>query len=297
MTLMRKIFLTALLAAIISTVTLYSRENNGKSFLWKIETEAGTSYLLGSIHLLKKDVYPLKAVIENAFELTDVLAVEADISSDKMGEVGLQMLGKGMYQGEETLKDNISAETFQLAKKKLDELGMDIDGFNKFKPWMAALSITSMQLIKMGFNPEYGIDKYFLEKASGKKKIEELEGLEFQMKLFDSLSKEENEKFLLSSILEAEKVGKEVDNMVKAWLTGDTGEMEELMTGNIEKYPKLRPLYKKIIDDRNERMTAKIITYLKSEFRYFIVVGAGHMIGQNGIVQLLRDKGYTVEQL
>jgi len=202
-----------------------------------------------------------------------------------------------MYQGEETLKDNISEKTYQLAEKKLKELGMSIEGFQKFKPWMVAMTITSMELLKLGFNPDYGIDKYFLDKALGKKEIAELEGLEYQMNLFEGLSKEENDKFLLSSILEADQMEKDIDAMVNAWVFGDTEKMERLLTQNIQKFPELRGLYKKILDDRNEKMVEKIISYLKTGKKYYIVVGAAHMVGKKGIIQLLKEKGFKVDQL
>jgi uncharacterized protein YbaP (TraB family) len=290
----------ALLIIWVSLVSVYGQEkadSTGKSFLWQVEGTAGKSYLLGSVHLLKKEHYPLKKPIEDAFAQTDVIAVEADVSGEKMMKDGMKILQKGMYQDEETLKNNISEKTYQLAEKKLEELGMNIEGLQKFKPWMVAMTITSMGLVKMGFNPNYGIDKYFLDRAVGKKEIAELEGLEFQMKLFDGMSKEENDKFLLSSILEVDRMEKEMDKLISAWIDGDVERLETFFTENIQKYPELKNLYKKMLDGRNERMVEKIVTYLKSGKKYLIVVGAGHMVGKKGIVQLLKNKGIKVEQL
>jgi uncharacterized protein YbaP (TraB family) len=281
-------------------VTLDARDGSdgtGKSFFWEVETTTGKSYLLGSIHLLKKEHYPLKDVIEQAFESIDVLAVEADISGDKMVREGMNMLQKGMYTGEETLQKNISPKTFKLARDKLKELGMDIDAFKTFKPWMLALTIEGMELMKLGFDPNFGIDKYFLDKAAGKKEIVELEGIGFQMELFESFSKEESEKFLLSGITEATQMGKEVNVMVDAWANGDTRKMAQFLTENIEKYPELNGMYKKILDDRNEKMVEKILAYLQTGKRYFIVAGAAHMVGEKGIVRLLKEKGINVKQL
>jgi uncharacterized protein YbaP (TraB family) len=307
----KKIFIT-LIIAWFTVGMLCSQEKTGSttpSFLWQVESKAiktattPKSYLLGSIHFLKKEHYPLKKVIEEAFDQADVLAVEVDISSDKIAKAGMMLMQKGMYSGEETLKANISEKTFQLARDKLKELGMDISGFQTFKPWMVAMSIINMELMKLGFNPNYGIDKYFLDKVSestsapGKKEIVELEGVEYQVKLFESFSKEEGEKFLLSSVMEANQWEKELDNLVNAWSTGDTEKMEQLLTQNIQKYPELNDLYKKLLDDRNEKMVEKIISYLKTGKTYFIVVGAAHMVGKKGIVQLLKEKGLKVKQL
>jgi len=97
--------------------------------------------------------------------------------------------------------------------------------------------------------------------------------------------------------MEANQWEKELDNMVNYWTTGDTKKMEQLITQNMRKYPELNDLYKKLLDDRNEKMVEKIISYLKTGKTYFIVVGAAHMVGKKGIVQLLKEKGLKVKQL
>jgi len=269
----------------------------GKSFLWQVEGTAGKSYLLGSIHLLKEEHYPLKKAIEDAFAQTDVLAVEADVSAKNLAKQGMMLLQKGMYQGDESLKNNLSEKTYRMAEKRLKDLGMDIEGFQKFKPWMVAMTISSLELIKLGFNPNLGVDKYFLEKASDKKEIAELEGMEFQINLFESFSKEENDKFLASTIIEADQTAKDIDILVKAWADGDIEQAEKSINENIHKYPELEAMYKKLMDVRNENMVEKIISYLKSAKKYFVIVGAGHMVGKKGIIQLLQEKGFTVTQL
>jgi uncharacterized protein YbaP (TraB family) len=268
-----------------------------KSFLWQIQTDKGNSYLLGSIHLLKKEHYPLRDVIEKAFTESDVLVVEADITGPNAAEMSMKVLQKGMYQGEETLKDNLSEKTYLVVKDKMKAMGMDIEGFKKFKPWMVAMMILNQQLLKLGFDPNYGIDMYFLKKAAGQKEIRELEGIEFQLNLFESFSKEEMDKFLLSTVLEAEQTEKEIDKMFNAWLSGEADTMERLLTENIDKYPELKGLYKKINDDRNVGMAEKVSNLIGEGKKCFVVVGAIHMVGKQGLVQLLKDKGYSITQL
>lgn len=269
----------------------------GKSFLWEIQADASKSYILGSVHLLKKEMYPLKAAVEKAFTDSDVLVVEADVSADKMMDVAALTMKKGFYAGEETLKDNISANTYNLVKDWLKKNNMDIEGFHKFKPWMLALTITSMELVKMGFDPNYGIDKYFLEKAAGKKEILELEGIQFQLNLFDGLTKEENDQFLFASLQEISGPKEEFDRMIEVWLKGDADLMEDLVTKNIQKFPKLKNLYQKLTDDRNVKMLEKILSFLDQDKSYLIVVGAAHLVGKKGIIQLLRDRGFSLKQL
>ncbi len=295
MKLMWKRILIVFLVSVLSLTTVYCQ---GKAFLWEVKSGSSTSYLLGSVHVLKKEHYPLKASIENAYTKTDILAVEVNVGGPKMMEVAMKMFKKGMYQGEDTLEDHVSKKTFQLLQTKLKKMDMHYGSLKKFKPWMVAITILQTVLLKLGFNPQYGVDMHFLNKANKEKKeIVELEGAEFQLQLFDGFSKEDSEKFLLSTIMEADQIKKELDKMIAAWMAGDALAMETLLTGSIDKYPELKEFYKKINDDRNVGMVKKIISYLGTGKRYFVVVGAAHMVGKNGIVQLLRNKGYTVNQL
>lgn len=270
---------------------------SGKSFIWEIQTDSGKSYILGSIHALKKENYPLKPEIEAAFVNTDALVVEANLSQDKIMEVAALAFKKGSYSGKETLKDNLSEKTYNLAKKKLKEKGMDIEQFKKMKPWMLALTITSMEIMKMGFDPNYGIDKYFLDKASGKKEILELEGALFQVNLLDSLSPEESDKFLFSTLQETDNFKEEIEKMVEAWEEGDAVKMEDLVNKNIRDFPELKDLYKRLNENRNDQMLEKILAFFKENKTYLIVVGAAHLVGKKGLLGLLKNKGFALKQL
>lgn len=292
----KKIFVSVLINLLVLSM-LYSQESTGKSFLWEIQSKQGNSYLFGSVHLLKEEHYPLKKVIEDSFEQSGVLVLEIDLSGENLFKAGMYMLEKGKYQEDETLKDNISEKTYQLLKDKAKAMGVNFEWLNKWKPWMAALNILERKLINLGYNPMHGVDLYFLNKSQGKKEIQGLETVEFQVGLFENFSKEESEKFLLSTIMEADQLEKEMDKMITAWSTGDAEAMEKTMTETIQEYPELEAFYKKMNDDRNVRMVEKITSLLKTDKKYFIVVGAAHMVGKNGIVQLLKNKGYTVNQL
>ena len=294
---MRKKFFLLVLISLIFLLMLYSQENAGKSFLWEIQSEQGNSYLFGSVHLLKKEHYPLKKVIEDSFEQSDVLVLEIDLSGSNLFKAGMFMLQKGKYQGEETLKDHISEKTYQLLKDKAKTMEMNFEWLNGWKPWMAAFQILERKLMQMGYNPMHGIDLYFLNKSQGKKEIQGLETVELQVGLFENFSKEESEKFLLSTIMEADQLEKEMNKMISAWSSGDVEALEKTMVENIQEYPELEAFYKKLNDDRNVRMVEKIVSMLKTDKKYFIVVGAAHMVGKKGIVQLLKNKGYTVNQL
>ncbi|MCK4763639.1 MAG: TraB/GumN family protein [Candidatus Aminicenantes bacterium] len=270
----------------------------GKSFLWQLDTAAGKSYLLGSIHALKKEMYPLAPNIEAAFDNTDVLVVEADLSGDKLLEVGALLMKKGAYIGKETLKDNISEKTYNLTKEELKKFGMDIAQFRKSKPWFLAMTILSLEIMKAGFNTNYGIDKYFLDRAAAQKKeILELEGAGFQIELLDSFSPRESDYFLFATLQDTANFKEELESMVAAWSKGDVALMNKLTNKNIEQYPELAGIYKRLMDDRNEKMIEKLLTFFSAKKTYLIVVGAAHMVGKKGLVRLLKKKGFKLKQI
>ncbi len=266
-----------------------------KSFLWEVEVKGEKSYILGSIHMLKKSSFPLKKELETGFDNCNFLVVEADISTENMGEILRVTMEKSGYKDGTKLKDHISPETFNLAKKRMDELNMSIDYFKNFKPWFLSMSITSMELMKLGFDPNIGVDKYFLNKAE-EKKILELEGIPFQIGIFDNFSDKENDMFLLSSLKEADSLGENVDAMVTAWQSGDIKALSKMVTENRSDEAELEDIFAILIDKRNLSMSVKMEKWLNEGGRYFFVVGAAHLVGEKGIINLLREKGFKLNQ-
>ncbi len=294
----KKIIILSIFVILINfTVNIYGES---KSFIWEIKKEnIKTSYLVGSVHMLDKSVYPLNKAYDISFENSDSLMVEANVSAEKSGQLAMLALKLGSYKGDKTLKDSISKKTYDLAEKKLKKLGMDISGLNKFKPWMVAMTIVSVEMMKRGFDPELGLDKYFLKKANLKsKEIIELEGAKFQLDLFNSFSEEEHELFLFNVITDDSNSEIEFKKLLNAWKNGDNETLNTLVTLNIKKYPELKNLYYKLIDERNFGMVKKIEDFLSvGNKSYFVVVGAAHLVGENGLINLLKKKGYTLKQL
>ena len=158
-----------------------------KGLFWEAKGKKGTVYLLGSIHMADKSVYPLAPAIEKAFDSSSALAVEADIGGAK-ADMQAKLMSMGVYTKGETLKKNVSAETYEEVEKQGTALGLPAGTLNAFKPWMAALTITALAAQKAGLNPELGLDMHFLNAAhSSGKKIIELEGVEAQPALAERL--------------------------------------------------------------------------------------------------------------
>jgi hypothetical protein len=273
-----------------------SLSQSKKSFLWKVQSKTNTVYVLGSIHYLKQELYPLDEKIEKAFDQSNILGVEANV--DGLGTLDVQKLvEKAFYSGDETLEKHLSPEAYELVKKQLAELGASLEAANKYRPWFLALSLASIEITKLGFDPNFGVDRYFLSKAAEKKKIVELESLEYQINLFSALSEKDQELFLLYTLKDIRVLEQELDKLVKAWTAGDEKGVESIITKSVKEDKRLMPVYEKFVLERNRNMVSKIEDYLKEKETFFVVVGAGHLVGDHGIIQILKNKRFTVEQL
>jgi uncharacterized protein YbaP (TraB family) len=276
--------------------TTYTFSYAEKSFLWRVQSKRSTVYILGSIHLLKKDIYPLSRTIENAFEKSDFLAVEADIND--IGRLNIQkLMESAFYSGNDTLEKHVSRSTFDTIKEQTERLGLPVEFVYNQKPWFLGLTLSSLELMKSGYDPNYGMDKYFLSKAAGTKKILELESLDYQIDLLSSLNDDEQELFLLYTLKDLKILTQEVDNLVDAWQSGAAESMEKTVTKSFTEDRRFSGIYDKLIHKRNRNMALKIEGFLKTNGTCFVVVGAAHLLGDRGIVQLLKGRGYSVERL
>ena len=264
--------------------------------LWKVTSPTSTTFLFGSIHFATEEIYPLPDKIEAAFDAAEHLVVELNVGPEKQAELAQMMMASGSYVTEESLTDHVSDEIEGQLNRYLTAIGVPAEAFNKFKPWLVALTISVMELQKLGLDPSLGIDQHFLGKARGSKPILELETAEEQLAVFDSLSETMQQLMLKKTLLEIDRIGVEMRQMVDAWSRGDAAAMQELMFRSLKEAPELKPFFDKMFTERNIKMTDKITGFLGSDSTYFVVVGAGHLVGDDGIVALLKGKEYSVER-
>lgn len=264
-----------------------------KSFLWRVSEGHATVHLLGSIHYMKKDAYPLSQAVEDAFGASEVVVFETDIEA--LNEAAVSLLAAGTLSGDLSLADTVSEELYAGVTRRLDDLGMNIAGFRKMKPWMVALSLTSFELMRGGYLGSDGIDSTFSTRAKADGKAREgLESTEFQVSLFAELSPKESTEFLEYTLDELDAVVPEVDEIVAAWRLGDTKRIEELLADGLKEHPRL---FERLVSERNHRWLPAIEMLLRGERDAMVIVGALHLVGEQGLIELLKAKGYEVEQL
>jgi uncharacterized protein len=288
------VFTLILLGASVSPRETHSQSQ--KSFLWRVQSKTNTVYVLGSLHYSKKEIYPLSEKIEKAFDESEILVVEADINDIKKVDIQ-KLMERAFYPANDTLEKHVSPETYEWVAKETGGLGIPLELLNKQKPWFIAIAIVALESLKLGFDPNLGIDKYFLSKAEGGKKILELESLDDQLNLLSGFSDKDQELFLLYTLKDLKILEQELGKLTRAWTSGDTKAMESILTRSVSEDRRLSFIFEKLIYERNRKMVSKIEDFLRTKETHFVVVGAGHLVGDQGIIEILKGKGYLVEQL
>ncbi len=261
---------------------------------WKAQSTQNTVYLLGSIHVLRAEDYPLAPEVYDAFQQVSTVMFEVDLEGLSSPESQMNMLKKGFLPPGQNLQSMLSGENYETAKQGMAELGMNIEAFDRMKPWMAATAITAMELQKLGFESALGVDRHFFQKAQQDgKTIVGLESIEFQLSLLDNLSSSVQELFLLQSLEDLKNIQERIRDLVQAWTEGDVPTLEGILS-SMKEYPEL---YDALVVQRNNDWLPQIETALQEAKPVLIVVGTLHLIGKDGLVQALKAKGYTLQQL
>jgi uncharacterized protein YbaP (TraB family) len=267
----------------------------GKSILWKSEKDGHTLYLMGSIHVLKQSNYPLAQAMEDAYLNSDLIAFEVDIAESESVATQQLFLQHGMFHNGQTLQKNISPETFQDLRQYLATIQLSPNLFNRMKPPLCAMTITIMEMQHLGFDAQYGLDRYFNSKAQADgKKTDALETIEFQVKLFFDQSRSQQELFLKQTLTEMKQLKDIMKKMETAWLTGNTADLSSILLASFADFPEFQ---EQLLLQRNRNWIPKIIQLHNHNQSTLIIVGAAHLVGEGSIIELLTNQGYIFKQL
>lgn len=260
--------------------------------MWKATSPTTTVYLLGSIHLGDRDLYPLPEIVESAFKASKLLVVEVNIKGmDKAVQTKL-LMQYGFYPDGDGLSKHLPKKTAIALGEFCSAHELPRILLEKMKPWAVATTIEVLALQQAGEDPTLGIDLHFLNEAK-QQKIEELETADFQMTALSSGTEAEQQEMLAEVLKELDNPKDHIQQMKEVFLSGDPDSLQKFM----EEHNTPKSLYKRLLLDRNGPMAEKIEGYLKGTDQCFIVVGAAHLIGDQGIINLLQQKNYKVEMI
>lgn len=297
---------TLIVFSVCDKKEIVKEDNEITPLFYKISDKNNTTiYLLGSIHAADDTIYPLNDTIMNSFNDSDYLAVEVDtLSLQNNFDLSLKLAEKMMYNDSTTIKNHIGDELYNKMVNFLKEKKSYSSLYDNYKPVFFESLFENLIINDAMLKSESGIDMYFLSLASeNNKKILEVESAEFQYNL------------LLNTPLELDKIIIEeyIDNydlnvsqmkdLYELWKKGDKEQLENILINSenqnaTEEEKKLMENYNQsLIIDRNYGMANVLENYFEKKQNVFCVVGLGHVIGDEGIINLLQKRGYDVAQL
>ena len=265
-----------------------------KSCLWSIQNQSNKFYLLGSLHVLKQDAYPLAIAIGSAYADCRKIVFETDIAALQEPAMQSIMLQLGLYPEGQNLLQDLDGHTRQLLERKMSVLGLPLEQFARFKPWLISLTLATLELQRLGFNPHYGLDVHFFNKAStDAKEIGFLESADFQLNLLGNMVKKDQIAFLNQTLKDLEVVNELAADLVKFWKTGNANGLHGLLYRSFKDYP---DIHDRLLIQRNKKWVEEIEVLMQENKNVLFVVGVGHLVGPESVVDLLRKKGYRVKQ-
>ncbi|HTI40918.1 MAG TPA: TraB/GumN family protein [Vicinamibacterales bacterium] len=269
-------------------------QTRGRNFLWKVQSGTNVMYLAGSVHALTADVYPLNPAYQRAFDASGALVEEINLAEADPLSGGLGLLAKGMYQDGRTFNSAVSGETLAMVEQKLKDTPLAIDLIQPMKPWMVMLMIEALGAQTAGLDPQLGLDKHFYDLANDKgKQVIGLETAESQIDRFDKMPERMQEQMLRSELAEMETEQSSLRGILTAWQNGDAAAIEKMLLGSFRDNP---AAYDSLINERNRNWMPQLEACLKRSSPCFVVVGAAHVVGPQGLLAMLQQRGYRIEQ-
>ena len=287
-----------MLRAALLALTLFSilpAHADSKHFLWRVSKGGDTLYLAGSVHVLRSSDYPLPQVMEQAFKDSAGLVEEIDLADLDAEGMQMDMLKTGAYQDGRKLQSMLPPELYQKLVQAADADGLDMQLLGGLKPWLASLMLLDAQLVKAGYDPQDGADAHFAAEAKSQHKpVTGLERPQDQIGILARLSERDQVALVQQAVDESSSFETEVQQMITAWHAGDSTALDKDLKDEFGGYPEV---YQAMLVTRNRAWIPKLETLLNSGKQYFVIVGALHLVGPDGLLQQFKKDGYTVEQL
>ena len=268
---------------------------SAESSVWKAQKGTSIIYLGGSCHLLRETDFPLPPEFDKAYRASEMVVFETDIGKLQDPAVLQAVMAKAMYADGSTVDKHLSTQTYAELSAYCEANGIPLEALRQFKPSMLMLTLTVVELMKLGVT-QNGVDQFLYGQAKkDKKAVEGLETIDEQFNYVISMADGIEDEYVTYSLRDMQSVKQKYEALVSAWHAGDAGTLDELMFAELKtRQPKM---FKKLISDRNRNWLPLIEAYQKTPRTKFIVVGVGHLVGPDGIIEALKKKGYKVDKL
>ena len=263
--------------------------------LWSVAGETNFVYLLGSIHMLRAQDHPLPSVIDRVYDDAEVLVMELDMDDLDPAYTQAAFNNAGVMTDGQSLRELMGEDYFSRAEQAAASINIPLELLAQSEPWLAAMTVELMLLYRIGFNPVLGVEMTLSNRAKADgKPIEGLETVDEQLGFLDGLPIEAQREMLLQTLLQGATLSESVDELVAAWRRGDTAALE---AGLLDSMREQDALMDALVTDRNRRWAETIAGWLDDDRDYLVVVGALHLVGDEGVPALLDAAGFGIQQL
>ena len=286
---MKKIFLSIILLLAICTQAL------AESSLWKVQKGESVLFLGGTFHLLRPSDFPLPPEFDKAYQASDLLVFETDLGEFNAPATQQKLMAQAMYADGSTIDKHLSPQTYKLLGEYCTSKGIPLENIKHLKPSIISLAMTALELSQFGVAPE-GVDLFLYHRAiRDNKRTAGLESIDEQIQFIATMGDGDEDAYVTYFLKDIKSIRQDYKTMVAAWKKGDTVKIDALFVAELK--TKMPKMYKELLTDRNAKWLPLIEAYHKTPAREFILVGAGHLAGPEGIIATMRRKGYTVEKL
>jgi uncharacterized protein YbaP (TraB family) len=276
-------------------LSLFSAQSLADSSVWLATKNGNKVYLGGTIHMLRADDYPLPTEFERAYSDADGLYFEIDIDqmNDPVAQLG--MLQRLMYTDGRTLQTVLNDEAYSTLTDYVAKFGMPMLMLQNMKPGMLMSTLELLEFQTRGFTPD-GVDMHFHQRAqSDGKTVDAFETVDEQIGFIETMGEGEESEFVLLSLRDLEKIDEDIESMISIWRNGDSDSLVDLFVEDMEE--STPGVYQSLLLDRNNKWMPTIEAMFNDADTEFILVGVAHLVGEDGLIELLRAKGYQVEQI
>ncbi|WP_435274850.1 TraB/GumN family protein [Psychrobium sp. nBUS_13] len=263
--------------------------------VWKVSNGQNELFIAGTVHILPPSEFPLPTEFDKAYQQADSIVLEAKLPDPTDQEAQMAMIQKLAYPAGETLSQKISVSTYKELKQYLGGLGLNLDELNGFKPGFVLSMMTVMEAHKAGLAGE-GVDAFYDKQAKkDNKEVNYLETAEFQLNMLANIGKDNEEKFILETLKEMSQFKPQLEQLIAAWRAGDINAIDSLI---LEQAKSKDPQgYQSMFTDRNRNWIPQISEMLNDKDKELVLVGAGHLAGDDSVLKMLKAKGYSVTKL
>lgn len=282
-------------AVFVCVILLSVSQAIADTSVWSVRSGNNVIYLGGTVHLLRPGDYPLPDEFEEAYQASSELYFETDIASMSDLATQAQMLQQLTYSDDRSLRTVLSDEAYTALSAYTQTAGLPIAMLEKFKPGLLISTLQILVFQSMGFTPQ-GVDAFFHTRALGDGKAEgQLETVQEQIGFISAMGEGNESEFILLSLRDLAETGDVIEGMIGAWRSGDAEGLSELFVEDMK--VEAPELYDTLLLQRNLNWVPQIDRMLQDADTEFVLVGAAHIVGENGLLDLLSQKGYEINQL